>query len=104
MANNGLLKLLTGALAGMVVTGIGAWLIFGQDKVTRGELIDYVENQAPWVRERGGVQAATRHNAAEIRQLAEKVDKLLDAQQELLVEQRVLLSKFNNYLTEEKKR
>ena len=37
MANGNGYKTSTIALLGIVVTGIGAWLIFGQDKVTRDE-------------------------------------------------------------------
>ncbi|KKN35910.1 hypothetical protein LCGC14_0778810, partial [marine sediment metagenome] len=35
---NGFYRIATYVMAGIVVTGITAWLTFAQDKVTRGEL------------------------------------------------------------------
>ena len=38
MANGNGYKTSTLALLGVVLTGVAAWLVFGQDKVTRNEL------------------------------------------------------------------
>jgi len=94
-------KLLHAALAAtlsIIVTGAAAWLVFGQDKVTRAEMVDYVNTQTPWLRERGEIQSAISQNAESLANLKHNVDALVHAQQELLVEQRILVTKFDAYL------
>lgn len=76
---------LVGILASALITGAGCWMLFGQDAVSRGEMTTYVQTQSPWVVDRGAIQAGQRNNT-------ENIGKMLIAQQELIVEQRVLVT------------
>ena len=81
-----------------MLTGAGAWLTFGQDKVSRGEMTEYVEKWSPWVRDRGEFALRNEANATRIAELAGLVEKILEAQGGILVEQRVLLTKVEQLL------
>lgn len=98
MEKGALVKMALAACLSVIVTGTTAWLVFGQDKVTRAEMTDYVRNQAPWIAERGEIQSQIRQNASSVGKLESSVDKLISAQQELLIEQRVLVTKFDEYV------
>lgn len=78
---------LCGMLASSLLTGAGFWLMIGAEKVSRSEMVDYVE------RERLDVQKDIASNAKDIATLSRQIEKLLSAQQELLVEQKVLVTK-----------
>ena len=97
---NKILTVTVGVLVSMVITGAAAWLVFGQDKVTRGEMIDYVQNQSPWIVDRGEIRSNIRTNTSHVEKLGASIDKLVAAQRELLVEQRVLVSKFDQLVEE----
>lgn len=117
MENRGwLMKALVVGMASMIVTGATSYMVFGQDKVGRSELEalerefntnlddqenelkDYVRTQAPWILERGEIQSAIRQNADAVGKVTDSVDKLAQTAQELLMEQRVLSTKFDAYL------
>lgn len=95
---NSILPIAVGVLASALATGMTAWLVFGVDKVTRSEMTDYVQNQAPWVRDRGEIQAGIKGNTENIGKLESVVDKMVGAQQQLIVEQRVLVTKVDQFL------
>lgn len=76
-----LTKIALAACVAMLCTGAGAWMVFGQDKVTRAEMKEYVGDQLEPV---GRIERS--------------VEKLIETQQALLVEQRVLVERFNSYL------
>ena len=78
-------KLIATTCVGIIVTGAGAWMVFGQDKVTRSEMIEYVQNQAPWARDRQSIQLEIKSNAKGIGTLQGAVDQLVKAQQDLVV-------------------
>ena len=63
-----------------LATGTGAWLISDRDQVTRAEMREYVQP------------------------LQFSVEKLIDTQKALLIEQRALVERFNAYLTISEKR
>lgn len=88
-------------LGGSLATGAGAWMAFGRDAVDRGEMSEYVRDQAPWTRERTGILSAIEVNHDMIESLTRDVKLLVKAQQELLVEQRVLVAKFEQALKKE---
>lgn len=69
------------ACLAMLVSGAGSWLMFGQDKVTRGEMKEYVSEKL-----------------LPVGRLERNVEKISELQQELLVEQRVLVERLNLYL------
>ncbi len=71
---------LTGCLV-MIVTGSSSWLVFGQDKVTRVGMQEYVQQRL-----------------APVNRLERSVEKLVTTQTELLVEQRVLVERLNLFL------
>lgn len=98
-----LVEISLATLIGIIITGAGAWMVFGQDKVTRSEMIDYVQNQAPWTKARGEIQSAIKLNNDSITALEKVVEKLVTSQQALIVEQRVLVTKFDQYVESTKK-
>ncbi|KKN39148.1 hypothetical protein LCGC14_0746180 [marine sediment metagenome] len=51
---NGFYRIATYVMAGIVVTGITAWLTFAQDKVTRGELTQARGEDRQYVQELKG--------------------------------------------------
>lgn len=90
--------MLATTLAGSMLTGVAAWLVFGQDKVDRDEMVTYVQTQSPWVMQRGEIQASVKHNSDQLKDLQASVQTLVDVQHALLVEQRVLVTRFDEYL------
>lgn len=96
----GLWKAVSTTLAGILVTGAAAWLVFGQDKITRDELIEYVSLYTPWQVERGEVIAEIAANAKAIGDLQTIVTHLASQQGNLLTEQRVLVSRVDTLVTE----
>jgi hypothetical protein len=89
---------LTGALLSALITGAGCWLVFGADKISREEMEEYVREQAPWVRERGLITASIEQNGKSVAKIERAVEKILAAQQQLIVEQRVLVTKVDELL------
>lgn len=87
------LKIAVAALLATLLTGAAAWVTFGADKVTRVEMKDYVDTRTPWIRDRGEIQSAIRGNTRNIDRLQQVCDKMVNAQQQLLVEQRVLINR-----------
>lgn len=92
---------LFGALLSSMATGAAAWMVFGQDKVTRSEMVDYVSNHTPWAIDRGQILMAIEMNRNNGEKIGESVDRLIVAQQQLIVEQRVLVTKVNQLLNKE---
>ena len=78
------------SLMAVIVTGASAWMVFGQDKVTRSEMVEYVKHQAPWILEKGVISAGIESNREDILRLTNMVEKLVESNTELVVEQRVL--------------
>lgn len=76
-----------------LVTGLGAWLAFGKDMVSRTEMEHYVQEQGPWVRERAAVVADVNAAKTTNVQLAAQV-------QSLLVENAKLSAKLDRVLEE----
>jgi len=93
-----IVELCLAALVGIVLTGAAAWMVFGQDKVTREEMLDYVQHQAPWIMERGTIGEHIKTNSQNIHRLEVIADKMVTSQQSLIVEQRVLLTKFEQLM------
>lgn len=76
------LKIAVAAMAATLLTGTASWVSFGQDKITRPQLVDYVEHHGP-----------ISSNTNNIARLEKICDRMVTAQQQLLVEQRVLITK-----------
>jgi len=93
-----LLKILVAALTSILLTGAASWMVFGQDKVTRPELMEHVKTRSPWIMERGETTAAIKSNAESVGKLEKAVGRMLMAQQELIIEQRVLVTKVDALL------
>ena len=70
---NGLYRIATYVMAGIVVTGITAWLTFGQDKVTRQELTQARGEDRRYVQELKGTVDRLDIN---VRRLGEAVVRL----------------------------
>jgi hypothetical protein len=88
-----LLKIAVSSMLAMIVTGATSWMVFGQDKVSRSEMVDYVSHSSPWVVERGEISASVKGNSKNISKLEVIFQRMLDSQQQLVVEQRVLVTK-----------
>lgn len=92
------MKMALAACIGVIVTGATAWVAFGQDKVTRPEMAEYVGQQAPWVRDKGEIIAGIKSNVDTTRRLEVSIQNLVDVQTQLLVEQRVLVQRVEDLL------
>ena len=71
--------------------------------MTRKEIAEYVHEQGPWPKARGEILSSISANARAVSSLQLSIDKVIDQQQALLVEQRVMLTKFDQYLKQERK-
>ena len=78
--NGNVWKVMASLLAGIVITGVAAWITFGADGVERPEMVEYVEHEMQPVRGSLGV-------------VQQKLDEVEDLQREQLVEQAKLGSK-----------
>lgn len=87
------LKIIVSVMAAAILTGASAWMVFGQDKVTRPDMVDYVQHNSPWVISRGEIGAAIKGNIDSIAKLERICERLIVAQQQLVVEQRVMVTK-----------
>jgi hypothetical protein len=74
---------LSAALA-VIGTGAAAWMVFGQDKVSRMEMHTYVQDKL-----------------LPVGRLEKSVEKLVETQKELLIEQRVLVQRFDDFLNDQ---
>jgi hypothetical protein len=70
---NGFYRIATYVMAGIVVTGITAWLTFGQDKVTRNELTQARGEDRQYVQE---VRRTVETLDVTVRKLGEAVVRL----------------------------
>ena len=96
------MKIALGVMASMIVTGATAWLVFGADKVTRNEMVNYVQTQSLWSSERGEVFSTLRNQSEDIGELKALVSTLAQSSTDLLVEQRVLVTKLDAYIDGQK--
>ena len=96
-------KLIASIALSCIVTGAAAWMTFGRDKICRSEMVDYVQNQAPWAKERGEIMAEIKLNSRHIKELTDSVKELVTSQHAMLIEQRVMVSQFANYIEGQKK-
>lgn len=92
------------SLAATILTGATAWLTFGQDKITRAELIEYVTTQAPWITERGVIQANIRINTEHIDKNQENISKLATLSNNLVTRLEVLTAQFEIFLAQQREK
>lgn len=93
MKTEDMVKLALTACLSIIVTGASAWLVFGQDKVTRAE-VDASINRA-LLSERRELELRIESNSATAQRLESSITALVQAQQEVVVEQRVLIERVN---------
>jgi hypothetical protein len=74
-------RTMTSTLLGVVVTGAGAWLVFGANKVTRDEMRAHVAQQLQ-----------------PLKRIEESVILMAQSNQDLLIELRVLGTEFKSYV------
>lgn len=91
-------KILTAAMSAIILTGASGWFVFGSNSVSREEMADFLAKTSPWVIDRGEITAAVSGNAKNIDKLAEVCNKLIEAQQELLIQQRVTITRIEALL------
>jgi len=84
-----LMKMALTACLSIIVTGATAWMVFGQDRPNRTEVQNMV-NQSILV-----LDTKVQANSSMAAELKGSVTKLVEAQQALVVEQRVLIERVN---------
>jgi len=92
----GIWQLLVSIMASSMLTGTGAWLVFGMNTVSKADMVEYVQNQTPWVRDRGLITSDVNKNSKEISHLKDLIEKSALSQNQLVIEQRVLVTKFED--------
>jgi hypothetical protein len=73
---NGTWKTFTFTLAGMLATGISAWLVFAQQAVTRNEVVHLISRETPYLEDRKAIQEALARNHEGLNRLREDIDCL----------------------------
>jgi hypothetical protein len=94
----------------MVGTGAGSWMVFGQDKISRSELVEmkmeiinYIKNQTPYMQERGIINQQISANASAIKDLRDLYVKVADSQHHMTVQQQVMFTRFEQLIDSQKK-
>ena len=93
-----ILSLLLACTLTALATGAGAWFSFGVNKVSREEMVQYVQESAPWVKEKGEILAHQQANTKDVAQLASSVQSLVQAQATMTTELKLLIQKVELYL------
>jgi len=89
--NGSIWKLATSILATALLTGTAAWLTMGRDLASK----EYVQQYAPWVRERGVVMTNIANNSKQMSKLQSIVTTMIAEHRDLMVMQRELVTKIN---------
>jgi hypothetical protein len=99
-------KVILSAMASALITGAGSWFAFGREAITEADLA----TKGPWPIERQAVlqrlgALENSHTAllAALKDLGVKLESVGDRQNALLVEQRVLASKVEDFLSRDRK-
>lgn len=85
-----LARLLVSALLGCVVSGVGYWLVFGRETVTRREVSDMIRTQGPYVEDRAKVLEILDRNNRAIEKQTTALDQLSGTVIELRTELRMM--------------
>lgn len=93
MKTEDLVKMALTACVSIIVTGATAWLVFGQDKITRTEA-EAMMSKAMLTSSRE-LELRIDSNSATAQRLEASVTELVKAQQAVVVEQRVLIERVN---------
>ncbi len=73
---NGLWRTAAVTFAGMLATGISAWLVFAQQVVTREEVIHMIARETPYLEDRKAIQEALSRNGEAINRMGTEIEKL----------------------------
>ncbi len=73
---NGLWRTVAATFAGMLVTGISAWLVFAQQAVTRQEVIHMIGRETPYLEDRRSIQESLSRNGEAITRMGGEIEKL----------------------------
>ncbi len=69
-------RIATATFAGMLATGISAWLVFAQQAVTREEVIHMIERETPYLEDRKSIQEALSRNGEAIGRMTAEIERL----------------------------
>jgi len=87
--DNAVTKIALTACVSIILTGAAAWFAFGRDLTSRPEVEAIVS------RNNSTIELRISASAVQMSELKGSVTKLVEAQQALVVEQRVLIERFN---------
>ena len=87
---SGFWKALAGVLIAVIVTGAGAWMTFGGDKVNRADLKEAID----------AIASRTDRDAGELRM---QVKELVKSQHELAIETSKLTQRLSDFITHREK-
>ncbi len=79
---NGFYRIATYVMAGIVVTGITAWLTFGQDKITRSELTQHRSEDRQYVQELKGTVDRLDLNVRDLGLAVSRLNTILEERNE----------------------
>jgi hypothetical protein len=91
---NGFWKTATITLTGVVLTGAAAWITFGQTKITRADMLEYV------AQEKAIAQLTHKAHNDAIVQMQTSIEALVDGQHKLDLQIALLLQRFDQYIDE----
>lgn len=80
---NGLWRAAAATFAGMLATGISAWLVFAQQAVTREEVIHMIGRETPYLEDRKSIQESLSRNGEAINRMSAEIEKLRGQQYRL---------------------
>jgi hypothetical protein len=93
MRNDDLVKMALTACISIIVTGATAWLVFGQDKITRSDAEVLVNRMLTTSHRELDLRISSNSETAQ--RLEASVTELVKAQQAVVIEQRVLIERVN---------
>ncbi|GMV65072.1 MAG: hypothetical protein AMXMBFR75_08740 [Candidatus Hinthialibacteria bacterium] len=79
-SQGGIWKAAAATLAGMLATGLSAWLLFAQEAVTRDEVLHFIQRETPYIEDRKAIQESLVRNHESILRMADEI-VLIRAQQ-----------------------
>lgn len=87
----GIWRTATVTLAGILVTGLSAWLLFAQEAVTRDEVIHLIQRETPYLEDRKSIQESLERNHESFLRMADEIDLIRTQQMRMESKLDVLL-------------
>jgi hypothetical protein len=91
--------MLVSGMGAALLTGATAWMVFGGDKVSRQEMVAFLDTSGSWNREKGAFELEIKTNKETLARLEGIIEKLAATEQQLVTEQRVLVEQVNRLIS-----